>query len=138
MIHIDYGFILGISPGHNMGFEASPFKLSREMIELLGGTSSQVFELFAQLTVQCFLASRQIMKPILAAVVAFADSNLPCFQFRSSVLKNLKNRFVADLTEVEAARFAKSLIQKACSDWTGSAYDGVQKLQNNIYSEEWR
>lgn len=35
-MHIDFGFILGISPGGNLGFEASPFKLSKEMLDLLG------------------------------------------------------------------------------------------------------
>ncbi len=33
LMHIDFGFLLGLSPG-NMGFENAPFKLTAEMIEM--------------------------------------------------------------------------------------------------------
>jgi hypothetical protein len=35
VVHIDFGFFLANSPGSNMGFEAAPFKLSREMIDVM-------------------------------------------------------------------------------------------------------
>jgi hypothetical protein len=34
-VHIDFGFILGLSPAKNTGFEMAPFKLTREMLQLL-------------------------------------------------------------------------------------------------------
>jgi phosphatidylinositol kinase/protein kinase (PI-3 family) len=36
VIHIDFGFLLGTSPGGNMGFENAAFKLSPEMTQILG------------------------------------------------------------------------------------------------------
>ena len=36
IIHIDFGFILGISPG-NVGFETAPFKMTKEYVNLLDG-----------------------------------------------------------------------------------------------------
>lgn len=59
LIHIDFGFILGISPGGNMGFESAAFKLSYEMTELLdpGGTrASPNFRRFQELCVRGYLA----------------------------------------------------------------------------------
>lgn len=44
MVHIDFGFILGQSPG-NINFETAPFKLTQEMVDLC------VFYLLA-----CFIA----------------------------------------------------------------------------------
>ena len=34
IIHIDFGFILSNSPGKNIGFETSPFKLTHEFVEV--------------------------------------------------------------------------------------------------------
>ncbi len=36
LIHIDFGFMLGISPG-GVGFEAAPFKMPQEYIDILVG-----------------------------------------------------------------------------------------------------
>ena len=35
LVHIDFGFILGISPGKNLGVEAASFKLNHEMTMLV-------------------------------------------------------------------------------------------------------
>jgi len=34
IIHIDFGFILSNSPGKNLGFETSAFKLTHEFVEV--------------------------------------------------------------------------------------------------------
>ena len=34
IIHIDFGFILACSPGNNLGFESSHFKLTPEFVEV--------------------------------------------------------------------------------------------------------
>jgi len=36
IIHIDFGFMFGMSPG-NLNFETSPFKFTSEYVEVLGG-----------------------------------------------------------------------------------------------------
>jgi len=74
LIHIDFGFILGISPGGNLGFETAAFKLTREMVEVLGGEESEAFHLFMERCVQGFLASRQLIEPVMALVASMADS----------------------------------------------------------------
>ncbi len=61
LVHIDFGFILEISPGANMRFESAAFKLSHEMTQLLdpsGQRDSSQFHLFEELCVRGFLAVR--------------------------------------------------------------------------------
>lgn len=49
LIHIDFGFMLGIAPG-GINFEAAPFKLTREFLEIMDsnseGKSSEAFDYF--------------------------------------------------------------------------------------------
>lgn len=46
LVHIDYGFVLGASPGGNMEFEQAPFKLTTEYVEIMGGVESRGFKKF--------------------------------------------------------------------------------------------
>jgi hypothetical protein len=53
IIHIDFGFMLSNSPG-SVGFEAAPFKLTYEYVEVLGGVGSPDFDDFKKLCKQAF------------------------------------------------------------------------------------
>lgn len=53
IIHIDFGFMLSNSPG-SVGFEAAPFKLTYEYVDVLGGVGSPDFEEYKQLCKQAF------------------------------------------------------------------------------------
>lgn len=48
IIHIDFGFMLSNSPG-SVGFEAAPFKLTYEYVDVLGGVGSKDYEDFKKL-----------------------------------------------------------------------------------------
>lgn len=47
LIHIDFGFMLGQSPG-GVGFEAAPFKLPSEYLEVLGPSFLEFKKLFRE------------------------------------------------------------------------------------------
>jgi phosphatidylinositol 4-kinase len=49
IIHIDFGFMLGNSPGGNLGFEKAPFKLTNDMVVLMEGVDSELFGYFKML-----------------------------------------------------------------------------------------
>jgi phosphatidylinositol 4-kinase B len=53
IIHIDFGFMLSNSPG-SVGFEAAPFKLTHEYVEVLGGLGAPEFEDYKKLCKQAF------------------------------------------------------------------------------------
>lgn len=67
LIHIDFGFILSLSP-RNLGFETSPFKLTLELVEVMGGLGSDMFEYFKILILQGLVAARKHHDKILSLV----------------------------------------------------------------------
>ena len=132
IIHIDYGFVLGISPGNNLGFENSAFKLTKEMITLMGGIDSAEYKRFVELSLRGFLASREIMDDILALVCAHADSGLPCFMFKDTTLVELRRRFFPTLSSLDAASCFVRLLNQASSNVTTYGYDCIQNCTNGI------
>ncbi len=139
IIHIDFGFLLGISPGRNLGFEKAAFKFSEEMFELLGGSfDSEEFKFFLDMTVKAFLISRTVKESLLSIVTSFADSSFPCFLHRNDNIDMFWSRFAPDSGDSAAADYITRQVMEACKHWTTTAYDGIQKLQNNIFSETWK
>jgi phosphatidylinositol 4-kinase B len=53
IIHIDFGFMLSNSPG-SVGFEAAPFKLTHEYVDVLGGLGSPDYDDYKKLCKQAF------------------------------------------------------------------------------------
>ena len=70
---------------------------------------------------------------IVDLISALADSGLPCFLHKQDNLEKLRGRFMPELTTTESAKFIRMKIKDAADKWTTKAYDGIQKLQNNIY-----
>ncbi|KCV72966.1 phosphatidylinositol 4-kinase [Fonticula alba] len=140
IIHIDFGFVLGISPGGvvfndilKSGFETSPFLLKREMIEVLGGVDSPTYLWFTELVVQGYLALRPYMQEVIHLVRLMQGSNLPCFPHGGDeVFKRLRYRFQPELSERGAAQFMRMCIAKSIENYRTTAYDMFQKLQNGI------
>ena len=131
LIHIDFGFIFDISPAGNMKFEKAEFKLTKEMIQIMGGNNSEAYKTFVDLTVKAFLACRDNMNKLLDPVVLMFSSGLDCFREKS--IEHFKERFKLELNEEEAVKYMKKIIQNAEDNWRTNMYDYIQKKQNNIY-----
>lgn len=58
LIHIDFGFMLSNSPG-NIGFEAAPFKLPFEYVDVMGGLDSPMFTEYKRLFHEGFQVARK-------------------------------------------------------------------------------
>lgn len=132
ILHIDFGFLFDISPG-GVRFERAPFKLTPEMLAVMGGddpTTSQAYRWFEELTVKAFLCSRQYCGKLLHLVSLMFDSGLPCF--KPETMKNMRNRFVLEKSEKEAAEFMVGCIKKSASNLSTKVYDEFQLLTNGI------
>lgn len=130
ILHIDFGFCFDIVPG-GVKFEQSPFKLTREMVRVMGGsTNTQAYKWYEELCVKCFLACRLHMDTIVDMVYPMLESGLPCF--KPNTIKHLKQRFVPQKNEKEAAIYIRGLIKKSFESFATKGYDEFQRITNGI------
>jgi len=131
VIHIDFGFILDISPGGNINFESSPFKLTAEMIQIMGtSVEDQGYRWFCELCIKAYLASRPYAEQICQMVALMLESGLPCF--RGETIKRLRSRFQLDRSERQAAEFMKEKVDESYLNRRTVLYDSFQKVTNGI------
>lgn len=133
VIHIDFGFILSNSPGGNMNFESSPFKLTQEFIEVMEGEGSDSFNYFKVLVIRGYLEARQHAEKILLLVeIMMQGSNMPCFLGGPVCLNALRDRFMLQASEQECVEHAIALIEESINNWRTVQYDNYQNMVNNI------
>ncbi|KND02142.1 1-phosphatidylinositol 4-kinase STT4 [Spizellomyces punctatus DAOM BR117] len=131
MVHIDFGFMLSIAPGGGI-LEAAPFKLTTEMVQVLGGdVNAPQYRLFSELCVKAYLACRPYAEEITQMVSLMMESGLPCFKGDVTIRK-LKERFQLDKTERQAAEFMMTCIRQSHENTRSGLYDRFQYLQNGI------
>lgn len=135
IMHIDFGFILSNSPG-SVGFEAAPFKLTIEYVEVLGGIGSPYYNLFVKLCQECFLSLRKRCEQLVNLVnLMQKDSTLPCFKSGTQTSALLKQRLQLDLKEDECNAFVElNLIGKSLGSMYTRLYDQFQLLTQGIYA----
>lgn len=126
IIHIDFGFMLGISPG-GVGFEAAPFKLTQEYIDILGGVGSTKFEEFKELMRKGFKDVRKHAERIIMIVELMQrDSKLPCFALGEFTASNLRDRFALALSALQIDEFVDRLVLASCASSYTRLYDSFQ------------
>ncbi|XP_065068009.1 phosphatidylinositol 4-kinase beta-like isoform X2 [Rhopilema esculentum] len=132
IVHIDFGFFLSNSP-KNLGFESSPFKLTEEFIEVMGGEDSDMYNYFKILMLRGFLASRKNMDKILQIVeIMRTGSHLPCFSQGMSTVQAMRERFHLNLTEEQLSKLVDKLIEDSVQSLTTKLYDSFQYFTNGI------
>ena len=132
LIHIDFGFILGLSPG-GVGFEAAPFKFPRDYIDILGGMDSEGYHEFRSLMQQGFRDIRKHAERfILLVELMQRDSHLPCFVLNDQAAAQLRDRFQLGLTATQCDEFVDRLILSAAGSAFTRLYDQYQNFTQNI------
>lgn len=145
VIHIDFGFMLDIAPGGKASVELSPFKLTREMLQIMGENvtasrqntrknqptaHSEVFQEFSELVIRCYLACRDHSDAIIGLIQGLSRSGLPCF--RPESIKNLKTRLAYGKMEREAVQFMLEQIHASYESVFTYFYDWWQKRMEGI------
>lgn len=137
VIHIDFGFVFGIAPGGSFSLEMStPFKLTEEMLDVMGGLRSPLFSEFVTLFCCGYLALQAHCETFLTLVeITSRDSTFKCFDGRDidEIVAKLRERFSPDLSKEETVSFALDLIKQATTSYGTRQYDIYQYLSQGIY-----
>ena len=136
IIHIDFGFVFGIAPGGSFSLEMStPFKLTEEMMEVMGGMESPLFSEFVILFCCGFLALQAHSETFITLVeITSKDSTFKCFEGRDSekFVDELRDRFCTHLDTEKTIAFALDLIHQATSSYGTKQYDYFQYISQGI------
>ena len=134
IIHIDFGFILGISPG-NVGFESAPFKMTKEYIILLDGINSEIYKYFISILTKGFLEIRKYFDSFVKIIdIMTKNSDMPCFIGRDPnlVIRDFISRFHLEKSEKEIEELIINLVKDSIDSWRTYQYDIYQKITNGI------
>ncbi|KAL7418401.1 Phosphatidylinositol 4-kinase stt4 [Cryptotrichosporon argae] len=160
IVHIDFGFLFDIDkplfcsaalhahgvlrahtrvtrcnvltprPG-GVKFEPNSFKLTQEMVTVMGGRDSAGYRAFTELTVKAFLAIRPHAEQLVDTVHLMLGTGLPSFKGEPTI-RRLRDRFMLGFTERQAADYMLGVIRNAHENPRSNVYDRFQKMQNGI------
>lgn len=114
---------------------STPFKLTEEMLDVMGGLRSPLFSEFVTLFCCGFLALQHHCDTFLTMVeITSKDSTFKCFEGRDSekVVAELRERFQPDLSKEDTVSFALDLIKQATTSYGTRQYDLFQYLSQGI------
>ena len=134
IIHIDFGFILGISPG-NLNFESAPFKLTKEYIEIMDGENSEMFIYYKSLMIKGMIEAKKHVETFVKIVEIMSHgSKMPCFDKKDIdvVIQKLRERFYEKESDRNFPKIVDDLVYKSNDNFWTNKYDYFQKVTNGI------
>ena len=132
IIHIDFGFFLTNSPG-KLNMESAPFKLTKEMIDLMGGYKGEMFNYYIMLMYKSFLVLRKYSGELSKLVeMMLPGDDLPCFYDQTRAVKDFRSRFCLEVSDEECLAVIQSLVFSSAENWRTDQYDVYQWITNNI------
>jgi phosphatidylinositol 3-kinase len=133
LFHIDFGYILGEEPLQR-SILPPPFKLSHQMVEAMGGSSSNEYYLFKVLCSSSFLHLRKNSNLIVNLLSLMVDADIPGIASlggERSILK-VQEKFFQDMTQDQASACFQDLIQASQSNVMGAFWDWTHDKKQNL------
>ena len=138
IIRIDFGFLLSNAPGKGLKFETAPFKLTKDMVDCMGGITSEYYKKYVKHLKKGFEAiSKHRNKIIILVEMMWCGhgKNLPCFEGKQEAIDELKRRLLPDknMKSKEMNTFVETLIYESYDNWRTKFYDYFQYKSQGIY-----
>lgn len=121
-LHIDFGYMLGESPGGDLRWEKAPFKLSGDFCDILDGVGSPLWHEFEELMIDAFRGLQTHVQEIIDFVAVSAPAEFT----RNCLHEVLQQRIMIPESRVRA------LIRESAENEHTLTYDVIQRQQNGI------
>ena len=134
IIHIDFGFILGIAPG-GINFEKAPFKLTKEYLEIMGGKESLYYQMYKDLMIKGMLVCKKYVDNFInIAEIMSKGSKMPCFDNKNptDIFQKFRERFYPNKKDEDFINIVNDLVNWSYDNFRTNQYDNYQKLTNGI------
>jgi phosphatidylinositol 4-kinase len=116
----------------NLGFESSPFKITQEFVDIMGGLQSDMYSYYKILILQGLLAARKHMDKLMPIVeIMQHGSQLNCFS-KGSVTTSLRERFHLNMTDEQLEFNVEKMVESSLNSLTTRVYDTFQYYTNGI------
>ncbi|KAF4316327.1 hypothetical protein BBO99_00008535 [Phytophthora kernoviae] len=129
MFHIDFGFVFGADPKPY----PPPFKLTKEMVEGMGGPTSEHYKKFTTYCCQAYNYLRMSADLILNLLSLMADSGIEELSANpATTLLKVEEKFRLDLTDEQAEQFFLGLINDSVSALFPLLVDWIHKVATKL------
>lgn len=125
LFHIDFGYILGRDPKPL----PPPMKLSKEMVEAMGGVHSEHYTQFRKLCYTTFLHLRRHANLILNLFALMVDASVPDIALEpDKTVRKVQDKFRLDLNDEEALRYMQNLIDVSAAAVMAALVEQLHKI----------
>ncbi|MCJ1383609.1 Phosphatidylinositol (PI) 3-kinase [Xylographa soralifera] len=123
--HIDFGYILGRDPKPM----PPPIKLSKEMVDAMGGSDSANYASFKQYCFTAYTTLRKSSNLILNLFALMTDANIPDIRAEpDKAVEKIRERFALGVSEEEAIRGFEALIEDSVGRLFPQFIDMVHRM----------
>ncbi|KAJ8920394.1 hypothetical protein NQ315_005260, partial [Exocentrus adspersus] len=129
LFHIDFGYILGRDPKPL----PPPMKLSKEMVEAMGGVNSEHFQEFRKLCYTAFLHLRRHANLMLNLFSLMVDASVPDIALEpDKAVRKVQDKFRLDLNDEEIVQYIQNLIEISVSAVMPAIVEQIHKITQYI------
>jgi phosphatidylinositol 3-kinase len=125
LFHIDFGYILGRDPKPM----PPPMKLSKEMVEAMGGIQSEYYQEFRKLCYTAFLHLRRHANLILNLFSLMVGASVPDIALEpDKTVKKVLDKFKLELNDEAAVKYMQELIDISVSAFMPALVEQLHKF----------
>jgi phosphatidylinositol 4-kinase B len=113
--------------------EKAPWKLTQEMVDVMGGVRSHYYEEYVSRCIMALKEARRHAEQMCVLMETMSyKSNYPAFRYNSNAIAEFRARLLLHTPDSELRREVEGLISKSFNHGGTSLYDRFQLQTNGI------